>query len=376
MPIISMKSTLFFSLLLTCLSAHANPESNPVVDSLKRKLSSTREDTHRVKVLNALSSAYRNTDPEQGILYGTRGLELARRLHWNAGIAKAHYYRGGNYLNAAKLPEALDDCLQAVRVFELCKDYTYMSGAYSNIGGIYFYQGKTNQALTYFEKALDMERRMDPGSTFEVAITGNMGIMYQELKDYPKALKYLHHAVGISDSAGRSDELPNPYSILAEIHLQLKHYDSTLSYVDKTMTLARQYHNELVLASALRIRGQVLLEIVRSGSEQQFSFTSGQTSRELLQNARLSLDSAVAMYQSLSGTNLLALTYGSLSDLEEFRGNLREALTFQKNLNKSVTPSILMKIRRKCCRHLCSMNTIKNKHLPKRYMHLNCTVKK
>src|SRR5688572_7460968 len=76
---------------------YAQRQGIALVDSLLNELSSGRNDTHKVKLLNRISWAYGPIDPLKGINYGRKALQLTEKLKWNQGIATSYNNLAWNY---------------------------------------------------------------------------------------------------------------------------------------------------------------------------------------------------------------------------------------------------------------------------------------
>src|SRR5690606_26046950 len=83
------------------------------------------------------------------------------------------------------------------------------SGAYSNIGACYTYQGNYHQAILYLDSALKerVRQKLSPENGHHVTILNNLGGIHFRLKQVKQALEYLDQAETISTKAGFTREL-------------------------------------------------------------------------------------------------------------------------------------------------------------------------
>ena len=88
------------------------------IDSLQQALNKETIDTQRVKTLSQLSFSYSSVDPEKGVKFGNEAVALAQKLNWEKGLCDAYYYRGANFIYTSRLPQALDDYLNALPFYE------------------------------------------------------------------------------------------------------------------------------------------------------------------------------------------------------------------------------------------------------------------
>ena len=96
-----------FLFVMLNLFQHLNAQQNKI-DSLLTLLKTDKEDTNKVKHLNALSVQYRLIgEYDRGLTYGKQSLELAHSLNFKRGLATSYNSVGIIYDNLGNLPDAL-----------------------------------------------------------------------------------------------------------------------------------------------------------------------------------------------------------------------------------------------------------------------------
>lgn len=310
------------------------------IDSLLQVLPKETADTQKVKILSLLSFDYSSMDPEKGIKFGNEAVALAEKINWEKGIASAHYYRGANYLYTARLPEALDDYLKGLPFFERTLDSAKMAGTYSNVGGVYAYQGKKEKALEYFLKALKINRVMSPGSNFESANLGNIAIIYHERDDYETALKYSLAALKICEDHNYIDMLPNAIVSAAAIYSEMKQYKKAYEFANRALGIAREEQDMTVCVSSLALKGFSIMNMINDGEQENLSAILGDKKSQALAIARSYIDSSITLAKEVDDLQQQAEGYKMLSELEELNGNADSALKYHR-LYKTTADSIL-----------------------------------
>ena len=106
-----------------------------------------------------LSYNYWSTDPDKGIEFGKKGVDLAERIDWEKGKA-------------------------------FC---------YNTIGINYSYGKNDNdKGINYFQKALKIEKKLD--NRYGIARNlGHLASAYTGLSEYPKALEYNLRALEMNE---------------------------------------------------------------------------------------------------------------------------------------------------------------------------------
>ena len=310
------------------------------IDSLLQSLNKETPDTQRVKTLQQLSFEYSSMDPEKGIKFGNEAVLLAEKLNWEKGIASAHYYRGANFLYTSRLPEALDDYLKGLSYFERTLDSNKMAGTYSNIGGVYAYQGKKEKALDYFLKALKINRVMSPGSNFESANLGNIAIIYHDRGDYKTALKYSLEALKICEDHNYIEMLPNAIVSASAIYSEMNNYTKAYEFAIRALEIARKEQDMTVWVSSLAIKGYSIMNMVNDGKQEDLAAILGDKKSQALAIARSYIDSSITLAKEVDDLQQQEEGYRMLSELEELDGNYASALKYHR-LFKTMADSIL-----------------------------------
>lgn len=295
-----------------------------IIDSFIKEAEHIKSDTLKVKKLSSISFRYSTINPEKGIFYGTKALELARSIGWEPGIGIALYNRASNYMATTHFSEALRDYLLVVSVCEKHDRKYMLAGALGNIGGIYAYQKKDSNAIVYYQRALKLNRELHIGWN-EAANLCNIGEVFSRRGNYQEALKFTLLGLKISIDSNYKDIQAPAYNGLAGIYLGLTDFDLTLENGLKAADLARGEDLQ-TFAHAMEILGNATLNAVsvkNDGLVRKYFHTD---SKGAIAIAHSYLDSAVATGKELKDNLLLKEAYGDLVKLFEIQGDYEKAL--------------------------------------------------
>ncbi|MBL0012918.1 MAG: tetratricopeptide repeat protein [Flavobacterium sp.] len=207
------------------------------IDSLLVVLEHAKNDIDKAQTLNAISDAYKTSNPKLMLQYANKALQLSQKLQYkieegnaqlnlgNANVILGNYSQALNYFALAQsifenetgtnsknsllikkglakaygsigivfaeqsnYAKALLFHLKSVRVYEEIKDLKKCAQVYNNIGVAYQSQGEIFKALEYFIKAEQLQERF---KDHHVGITQtNIANCYLKQKDTDKALAY------------------------------------------------------------------------------------------------------------------------------------------------------------------------------------------
>ena len=191
------------------LQVHGYAQKQGLADSLLKELNSEhykkKEDTDKVNLLQALSTAYSRLKVDEGIKYGQLSLSLAEKLKWKKGTEGANYCLSTNYLYKGDFKNALKYLL---KLKEDVGDKRELLGIYKNIGLSFSELNGFEKSLEYYFKALDKAKEL--GDKNEMAIiSANISICYEDLGDYTNAKEYLVEALKSSNSSSVSSFYEN-----------------------------------------------------------------------------------------------------------------------------------------------------------------------
>ena len=215
-----------------------------------------------------------------------------------------------------------------------------MAGTYSNVGGVYAYQGKQDKALDYFLKALKINRIISPRSNFESANLGNIAIIYHDRGDYETALKYSLEALEICEQHNYIEMLPNAIIAVGSIYLEMKNYKKSYEFADRALGIAREEQDMTVCVSSLSIKGFSIMNMVNDGEQENLAAILGDNKSQALTIARSYIDSSITLAKEVEDLQQESEGYKMLSELEELNGNPAAALKYHR-LYKSTADSIL-----------------------------------
>ena len=190
---------LFNFLVLAGFTQDIRLDIDSLADNLKHELAISKPDTNRVLILVQLINAYKFYTPDSAFFYGQKALELARKIKFPKGEAKALDYLALTYRTLGNSSKALELEFKSIQIAD-----------------------KNN--LVY-EKAN--------------ALT-DLAFIYLEFKNYSKALFYQHQAINLYPE--KSGNMALGFNILADTYLSMNKLDSAEYYSRLATNYIKQYN--------------------------------------------------------------------------------------------------------------------------------------
>ncbi len=359
---------LLFCIIPVCLFAR-NKQGKPLLDSLIKAITHTKEDTFKVAILNKISAMYWEYDPDQGISYGQQGLALSQKLGWKKGVSTAYvaigvnyrykseyqksleYYRqaiqineeigyqrglaaaysnmGVVYVDQSDYAQALDYGFRALKINEASNNKVGMSGNLTNIGLVYDQLGDYAKALEYHTKAMALYREINDRNCILIAHL-NLGIVYREEKNYPAALENITKAMQLCEELGNKTCLSDAFGCLGDTYKGMGDYEKALEYLSRGIKLDEELGNKESVAEKVTTTGLIYLDRARDSTGKLQKNSSVSARHDDVKKAIEYLSRAAAINKEIGNLKALSENYRDLSTAYELSGNDKEALQYHK----------------------------------------------
>ena len=187
-------------------------------DSLLKRLQVTSSYDDKIGLLGKISDVYSYSDSAKAVYYALQIKKLAEDKKDQRGIGIAYYRLGGAYLELHMLDEAEKYYRQAEKILEndtsrLAQDV--LGRTWSNHGIVYQRKGDVDTQLRYLlEKTIPINERLKDsvnlGKNYH-----NIGIIFQNIKEYSKAIDYFHKSLSMLQHAESVPEFKDNYTRIA-----------------------------------------------------------------------------------------------------------------------------------------------------------------
>ncbi len=247
-----MRKAILFLILLISSQVRAQ---DVTIDSLKKVIETSKEDSSKVKAIIELGRKYANTSPQSAIHFFEDAKNLALKVHYPLGVGNAIRFTGNVYYNKASYVDAINSWQSALVIFDSIGNKEGVANIQSNIGAVYFNQGEDIKANEYYFQALKTAEDIKDYKR-QSTVLNNIAAVYQRKeKSQSKAHDYYLNALQLSEKVSdvddRNDIIGTAAAGLSEYYLkkdsvmlsQNKHaLDTALNY---TMQSLKAYEGTL-----------------------------------------------------------------------------------------------------------------------------------
>lgn len=310
----------------------AQLQGRQLIDSLSSQVKHSKEDTHKVALLDRLSFAYSDINPAVGIQYARQSLELSERLEWPRGVAAslsdmavnyaalseydtalAYHMRAatvykstGNlsalasvdaniatiYMDKGQYPQALEYSFRALKIKEETGDNNGLAATLENIGTIYLRQQNYDKTMHYYSRALDMQRLANDKAGM-ARILGNMGIVQDAKGNYQAALQHHKGALKINTELGNVNSMQINHANIGYVYYHMKNYKAALEHQSIALHMSRESGSKNSTAINLGNLGETYYDMAMDTTHNQ------PRKKELLHLAIDHLEQAVALCKEI-----------------------------------------------------------------------------
>jgi len=217
---------LFYLILILGVSVLSAQQSK--IDSLNTALKTAKEDTNKVKCLNALSWDYcLKGQFEKADSLVKKAFHLDTLLAYKAGLLKSVKTLGSIYYMQDNYTGALKEYSKCLSIDQETGNKEDMISVYGNIGSIFNSQGNYPEALKNYLLSLKIAEQL--GKKQQMArLDGNIGIIYYSQNNFSEALENDIKSISIFKEIKDSDGLATEYINLGNVYEALKDYSNAL----------------------------------------------------------------------------------------------------------------------------------------------------
>jgi tetratricopeptide (TPR) repeat protein len=230
---------LFTALILSQISSTCLGQAVQKIDSLTIALKEHPiNDSSRADLLNQIGFEYWTVDPKMSETFGQEAKTLAEKLNYLSGIAMANRVIGVSYWSRGDFFKSLTYLFESREVYKQIHDQLGEANSTMNIGLIYEDQKDYGRALENFQYAIQLfekENRLD-----RIGITYNkIGTVYLEKGDFTKSRQYLSKAYEIHQKNNFSFGIMETSNRLGLLYREEGNYESAKEYLSRSLNLAK-----------------------------------------------------------------------------------------------------------------------------------------
>ena len=234
-----------FFLIGISFSANSQKTGQSAIDSLILLQPNIKIDSLKVNNLILISQSYISINPDLGLIYGNKSLQLATNINWKDGIGQSLRIIGQNYISLGNLKKADFYFEKAIKFTVTKLSYAKL---YAAKGSLEAMKSNHSAALENFLTSLKIYEDINNKSGIARSYYG-ISFVYNYLKNNDKAFIYNQKSVNINLKLNLKKDLCDNYILFGEIYRDKnKQYDVSLYYFFKALKLSEQINEKRIFA--------------------------------------------------------------------------------------------------------------------------------
>ena len=289
--------------------------SNNKIDSLI-VTSKDPNNTNLAETYNKIAKEYRSSSFESCYKYANLALYKAKEEKNNIEEAKAYNNIGDAYYYQNNLNDAITNYNKAL---EISKDNNLpqiIGDSYCNIAGAYVYNGALENAELLYKKSIKIYKKINDNEGLANSYN-NLGTIALYKSESKIAENYFNQALSIKKNIGNKKDIAIALNNLGVLYKNMNQLDKSYEYFSSAIEKYKEINYKLGLAEAYQNIGL----IYQSKGEHKKSISN--------------LLIAIKIYTEIS-SNDIAETYNNLGSVYEDQANYQKAIeAFNKSLKIS-----------------------------------------
>lgn len=230
--------------LLPCLLRAQDGPPSPV------RVRAMPDDTAKVIALSDLCFGYRRIDADSALLFGREALDLSQRIRYRRGEAQALNDLAIIHIDRSSFTVADSLLQQALAIRRALHDSAGVGAIHNKLGNIRQAQFRLEEALQENMQALRIFERIGPQAK-EAIILGNIAILQFNLRQYKEALATHRSAAALRERIGDGQGLAESKGNMANVLVVLGDTAEALRLFGEAAAYFRGRHLDRELAVQL-----------------------------------------------------------------------------------------------------------------------------
>ena len=207
---------------------------------------------------NAINTYYERTtyyQPDSVLALTDYHYQLAQQKNVPSEMKKARKAFARALCVVGEFDSALVVLEELALQFEEEGDSINLARIHNNIGTIYYYQNRYQEAVRYYSWSLGTLEK-EGMDTARADVLNNLGLIYYEIKNYDLALKYLEDARVLYEEVQVTGRRGNIWLNFASIYYKQGECEKAREYIDRSLPIFQGEQNLASVADCYHLRAQ------------------------------------------------------------------------------------------------------------------------
>tara|TARA_R110000868_G_scaffold235273_3_gene489033 strand:+ start:2258 stop:3928 length:1671 start_codon:yes stop_codon:yes gene_type:complete len=225
--------------------------------SLLNSLELTEEDTSLIDLYISISLSYQQTNPDSAEYYALKAIDLAKTNPSLIHKVEANLHLGRVYIRQGGYAKGLEVFFKVLEYLEqLPTEIKLKAETLRGIGNIYFIQYKYNEALSFYDEALDYFTILND-EYGKSMVYGNYANVYYETDRLALALSYYKRQLSIYKESGSEMDLGSTYLNMGMLYETMDSLDLAINFSKDALEIAERNNALVMMTYPLKVLSTV-----------------------------------------------------------------------------------------------------------------------
>jgi len=184
---------------------------NDRLTTLLKELETAKTDSAKVYLNKQLGYYYQQINQHKALDYFNNGMIAAKHSNDSLQIANIHFSMGFSNRLLSEWPNALDNYLEAERIYEDLNDSWRLINTHLSIANVYMENGDVQKQLQYLDKAEDLVIKENDSIQLSNFYT-NKGTIYDQQGRLDSAVVFLNKGLKIATKINDSTAIASAHT--------------------------------------------------------------------------------------------------------------------------------------------------------------------
>ncbi len=297
------------------VQGHLDSCRNTLLEALELYKSSNQTDKEAAVFRNLAVLGEVENQPDTSLKYLDHCLEVLDRAPNNNILGDVYLSKGFAYNTKGYYNLAVENYLEALRIFEDNGTRNQMGYACQNLGIVFELMDRTEDAI---ERSLQACEHFASQENIRALCQtqNNLGYMYRDQERYDEAKALHRKSIDLAQRTNQPDVVTQNYWNLAKIALSEGKLDSTMILADATLVAAEDFNSAFYRGGPWRLKAKAELQRGRSTQAQNY------------------LEQSLPYLEKYYDPQFTQEAYEDLADIYEALGQPLEALSFTQKASE------------------------------------------
>ena len=224
------------------------------IDSIRHQLTIAKDDSSRILMMADLSFTYNFENPDSGLMYADKAIELAKQIHFSRGEIRGMFSKSAILETNGDMPEALELGFSGLEIAQKQNLLLETSMCLTQIGNIFYDLNDYGRAISFYQRAVPINEAIQdqPGTEFWKWQTEvNLGTTFMLNHELDSSFAHLQKA--FIETMHNNSWHPVFLMFFGQLQFEMGKQDTGLNYLRESVKIFTNNNDPYSTSDACRI---------------------------------------------------------------------------------------------------------------------------